>query len=221
VAAPAQVLERPERFSCWARPLGAPAAARTPEAVLVTGGTASTLRLCSGSSLPSCLLLGWPPLRQRLRRGRRVALATHRAAQATTRDTASTSEWRTSAARREDTSLWRAPGSATGTPESAQPPATGGAAHPPGHRDRSQPSNAPPDGGRRASPGPTRALPPLPAPTDQPVEVARPAATASAVSYSLAVIRTTPASKSALAFPGGSICVSTALIGTGGSHSST
>ena len=56
------------------------------------------------------------------------------------------------------------------------------------------------------------------APTDQPVEVARPAATTSAVSYSLAVIRTTAASKSAVAFAAGPICDMTVLIGTGGSH---
>ena len=47
------------------------------------------------------------------------------------------------------------------------------------------------------------------------------AATARAVSYSLAVIRTTPAWKSALAFSDGSICDSTVSIGTGGSQSST
>jgi len=53
------------------------------------------------------------------------------------------------------------------------------------------------------------------------VESARAVATARAVSNSLAVIRTTPVSKSALAFSAGSICDSTAFIGTGGSHSST
>src|SRR5215210_2359358 len=53
------------------------------------------------------------------------------------------------------------------------------------------------------------------------VEGARPVATARAVSNSLAGIRTTPVSKSALAFSAASICDSTAFIGTGGSHSST
>src|SRR5438046_2726750 len=45
--------------------------------------------------------------------------------------------------------------------------------------------------------------------------------TSTAVSYSLSVIRTTPASNSALAFSDGPISDSTALIGTGGSHAST
>ena len=58
-------------------------------------------------------------------------------------------------------------------------------------------------------------------PTDQSVELGRSAATASASSYSSAVIRMTPTSKSALAPADRSICDSTALIGTGGSHSST
>ena len=53
------------------------------------------------------------------------------------------------------------------------------------------------------------------------VERARSVATASAVSNSFGVIRTTPVSKSALAFSDVSICDSTAFIGTGGSHSST
>ena len=53
----------------------------------------------------------------------------------------------------------------------------------------------------------------------QPQDGGRPATT-TAVSYSSKVIRTTPASKSARASPTGSICDSTAPIGTGGSHSS-